>query len=70
MLHTAKYIEASKLQQRSARLDGDSPKAGGSSTGLCGERRKWISAVGSTFIGDGSNKRACAALRSATGPHG
>ena len=36
MLHTAKYIEASKLQHRSTRLDGDSPKAGGGGTGLCG----------------------------------
>ena len=36
MLHTAKYIAASKLQHRSARLDGDSPKAGGGGTGLCG----------------------------------
>ena len=36
MLHTAKHVEASKLQHRSARLDGDSPKAGGGGTGLCG----------------------------------
>ena len=36
MLHTAKHVEASKLQHRSTRLDGDSPKAGGGGTGLCG----------------------------------
>ena len=34
--NTAKYIEASKLQHRSTCLDGDSPKAGGGGTGLCG----------------------------------
>ena len=70
MLHTAKYIEASKLQHRSARMDGDSPKAGGGGAGLRGWQRKWISAVGRTFIGDGSNECACAAIRSATGPDG
>ena len=34
--YAAKYIEASKLQHRSARMDGDSPKAGGGGIGLCG----------------------------------
>ena len=70
MLHTAKYVETSKLQHRSTRLDGDRPKAGGGSTGLCGWQRKWISVVCSTFIGNGSNECACAAIRSATGPDG
>ena len=34
--YAAKNIEASKLQHRPARLDGDSPKAGGGGIGLCG----------------------------------